>query len=48
MIINCQEHRKSMELLGLKLRLKEADTDQKRRDEIEKRIRILEKDLNLD
>jgi len=37
-----------MELLGLKLRLKEADTDQKRRDEIEKRIRILEKDLNLD
>ena len=48
MIINCQEHRKSMELIGLKLRLKEADTDQKRRDEIEKRIRILEKDLNLD
>lgn len=48
MNVNCQEHRKSMELLGLKLRLKEADTDQKRRDEIEKRIRILEKDLNLD
>lgn len=37
-----------MELLGLKLRLKEADTDQKKRDEIEKRIRILEKDLDLD
>ena len=48
MIVNCQEHRKSMELLGLKLRLKEADTDQKKRDEIEKRIRILEKDLDLD
>jgi hypothetical protein len=48
MNVNCQDYRKSMELLGLKLRLKEADTDQKKRDEIEKRIRILEKDLNLD
>jgi len=48
MKVNCQEYRKSMELLGLKLRLKEADTDQKKRDEIEKRIRILEKDLDLD
>jgi len=48
MKVNSQEYRKSMELLGLKLRLKEADTDQKKRDEIEKRIRILEKDLDLD
>ena len=48
MIINCQEHRKSMELLGLKLRLKEGISDQEERNNIEKRIRILERDLKLD
>ncbi|MBC8419800.1 MAG: hypothetical protein KJ573_14165 [Proteobacteria bacterium] len=46
--VNCQEHRKSMELLGLKLKLKEVSTDQKERDEIERRIMALEKDLKLD
>jgi len=48
MIVNCREHRKSMELLGLKLRLRKGVPDQKERDDIEKRIRILEKDLSLD
>ena len=37
-----------MELLGLKLRLKEGIPDKKEREEIEKRIRALEKDLELD
>ena len=48
MNVNCQEHRKSMELLGLKLRLKEGISDQEERNNIEKRIRILERDLKLD
>lgn len=48
MNVNCQEHRKSMELLGLKLRLKEGIADQEERNDIEKRIRILERDLKLD
>ena len=48
MNVNCQEHRKSMELLGLKLRLKEGIADREERDDIEERIRILEKDLKLD
>jgi len=48
MNVNCQEHRKSMELLGLKLKLKEGITDREERDDIEKKIRILEKDLKLD
>lgn len=48
MKVNCQDHRKAMELLGLKLRLKDGNTDQKERDEIEKRIRILERELNMD
>ena len=48
MKVNCQEHRKSMELLGLKLRLKEGISDQEERNDIEKRIRILERDLKLD
>ena len=48
MIVNCREHRKSMELIGLKLRLKEGIADPEERADIEKRIRILEKDLKLD
>jgi hypothetical protein len=47
MKVNCQEYRKSMELLGLKLRLKKCITDPKEQKEIEKRIRILEKELKL-
>jgi hypothetical protein len=48
MKVNCQDHRRSMELLGLKLRLEKGVVDPKERDEIEKRIRALEKDLDLD
>jgi len=48
MKVNCQDHRQSMELLGLKLRLEKGLIDPKERDEIEKRIRVLEKNLNLD
>ncbi len=37
-----------MALLGLKLRLKDASVNDKEREEIEKQIAILEKDLGLD
>ncbi len=47
MKVNCQEYRKSMELLGLKLRLKKGISDLKEQKEINKRIRILEKELKL-
>jgi hypothetical protein len=47
MKVNCQEYRKSMELLGLKLRLKKGIPDPEEQKEIQKRIRILEKDLKL-
>jgi hypothetical protein len=48
MKVNCQEHRKSMALLGLKLRLKNVPISTKEREEIEKQIAILEKELGLD
>ena len=48
MNVNCQEHRKSMELLGLKLRLKEGIADREERDEVKKRITVLQKELKLD
>jgi len=48
MKVNCQDHRKSMALLGLKLRLKESPVNEKERKEIEKQIAILEKELELD
>jgi len=47
MKVNCQDYRKSMELLGLQLRLKKGITDPEERMEIEKRIKILEKRLKL-
>ncbi len=47
MKVNCQEYRKSMELLGLKLRLKKGISDLKEQKEIEKRIKTLEKELKL-
>lgn len=47
MKVNCQEYRKSMELLGLKIRLKKGISDLKEQKEIEKRIRTLEKELKL-
>jgi len=48
MKVNCQDHRRSMELLGLKLRLEKGILDPKERDEIEEQIRALEKDLKID
>lgn len=45
---DCQEHRKSMALLGLKLRLKEAPSGTEERKEIEKQIAVLERELDLD
>ena len=48
MNVNCQEHRKSMELIGLKLRLKEGIADREERNEVKKRITVLQKELELD
>jgi len=47
MKVNCQEYRKSMELLGLKLRLKKGISDPREQKEIKKRIKTLEKELKL-
>ena len=45
--VNCHDHRKTMELLGLRLRLEEgiADPDEKRK--VKERIRALEKELKM-
>ena len=48
MKVNCQDHRKSMELLGLQIRLKNGVADAKEQKEVEKRIRDLEKELKMD
>ncbi len=49
MKVNCQDHRKSMELLGLKQRLKnEGMLDKEEKAAIEKRIEILENELGID
>jgi hypothetical protein len=48
MKVNCQDHRKSMELLGLQMRLRNGVADAKEQKEIEKRIRALEKELKMD
>ena len=37
-----------MELIGLKLRLKEGIADRRERDEVKKRITVLQKELELD
>ena len=47
MKVNCKEYRKSMELLGLKLRLKKGIPDPREQKEIKKRIKTLEKELKL-
>ena len=48
MKINCQEHRKTMELLALRKTLEEGISDPKELNEVKKRIRTLEKELGLD
>ena len=48
MKINCCEYRSSMELLALKLRLKKGNPGQEEKEQIEKRISELEKELAMD
>ena len=48
MAINCREHRSSMELLALRLRLKKKITSKEEQEQIEQRIRELKKELALD
>jgi len=47
MKVNCKEYRTSMELLGLKIRLKKGISDPREQKEIKKRIKTLEKELKL-
>jgi ribosomal protein L30/L7E len=48
MKVDCQEHRKTMELLSLRKRQKEGITDPKELKEVKERIRTLERELRLD
>jgi hypothetical protein len=48
MKINCQEHRKTMELLSLKQRLEEGISDPKELKKVKERIKTLERELQLD
>jgi len=45
---NCNEHRKSMELLSLKMQLENGISDRVKREEIKKMIEVFEKELDLD
>lgn len=48
MSINCEEHRKTMELLSLKLRLEQGVSDPKERQELMSKIQELERELQMD
>jgi hypothetical protein len=48
MKINCQEHRKTMELLFLRKRLEEGITDPKELEEVKERIKTLETELRIE
>ena len=48
MKINCQEHRKTMELLALKRALEKGISDPKELNDVKERIKALEKELGLD
>lgn len=48
MQIGCADHRKSMELLGLKIRLRNGISDPVERRSVEEKIRELEKELKMD
>ena len=48
MIVDCRQYRKDMELLSLKLKLKQGVSDPEEIREIQKRIRTLEEELGLD
>ncbi|MBW1704236.1 MAG: hypothetical protein JRJ86_03625 [Deltaproteobacteria bacterium] len=47
MKVNCQDHRKSMELLGLQMRLRKGIANPKEQKEVEKQIKALEKELRM-
>ena len=47
MKVNCQDHRNSMELLGLRRRLKEGIPDPEEKKRVEERIQILEQELGI-
>jgi len=48
MTVDCRDHRESLELLALRLRLKKGIVDPKERKEVEERITVLEKALKVD
>ncbi len=48
MTIDCQEYRKTMELLALRLRLQNETPNPEELEEIQEKIRILEKELKVD
>ena len=48
MKINCCEYRSSMELLALKLRLQKESPGMEEKEQIEKRISELERELAMD
>ena len=48
MQISCAEYSKTMDLLGLKVRLKEGISNPEERESVEERIRELEKELNME
>ncbi len=48
MKIDCSEHRKTMELLSLKIQLEKDVQEGEKLDEIRKRIEELQKELGLD
>lgn len=47
MKVNCQVYRKSMELLGLQLRLKEGISDPHEKKQVEERVQVLEHELGI-
>ena len=48
MKVNCTDHRKSMELLGLQLRLSEGIPDPREKKQVEERVEELERELGID
>ncbi|MBW1788336.1 MAG: hypothetical protein JRK53_17215 [Deltaproteobacteria bacterium] len=47
MKVNCTDHRNSMELLGLQLRLKEGISDPHEKKQVEERVQALEQELGI-
>ena len=48
MNVDCKEHSKTMELLSLKVKLEKGISDPKELKEVQKRIKFLEQELELD